>query len=235
MDELLKIERLCAGYDSTTILTDISLRVMPSEIVAIIGPNGAGKTTLLKSIFSLTKIYAGSIYFKRCKILGLKSSELLKLGLCFLPQEHRIFPSLTIEENLQMGVLFNYKKENIKKKLSKTYKKFPELYKRRKSPAFSLSGGQQQILALGRAFMQSPKLLILDEPSLGLAPKVIHSIFQKITELKKDGISILLVEQNAKKAIETADKIYVLESGQISLEGGKEIAKNKKIRKIYLS
>ncbi len=233
MPELLKIKELSAGYGFTKILKGINLEVMPSEIVAIIGPNGAGKTTLLKTIFGLTKVYAGSIHFKGRKIDGLKPSELLVQGICFLPQEQRVFPTLSVEENLQMGAIFNCGKEKLKEKLEETYLEFPELRKRRNSLAFSLSGGQQQVLALGRAFIQSPQLLILDEPSLGLAPKVIHTTFQKIISLKKYGISILLVEQNARKAIETADRTYVLENGQISLEGGKEIAKNDKIRKIY--
>ncbi|MBI2451766.1 ABC transporter ATP-binding protein [Candidatus Pacearchaeota archaeon] len=232
---MLHIKNLHAGYNGLEILKGINLKVGKKEIVALVGPNGAGKSTVIKSIFNLAKITGGYIFFNNKNILGLKTHELLKEGVCYLNQGRTIFGNLTVRENLELGARLIKNKEEVKKRISAIYKKFQILKKRENDFAYTLSGGQQQVLGLGRALITKPKILLLDEPSLGLSPKLQKELFLMIKKIKKDGISILIVEQNAKKAIELADRTYLLEDGKIALEGsGGFILKHKKIKEVYL-
>lgn len=231
---MLTINNLQAGYGELEVLKEIDIKVKPQEIVALIGPNGAGKSTVLRSIFSLTDISTGKIMFKEKEITRLKTHELLQLGISYVPQGRINFSDLTVEENLELGAILVQDKDIIEKNKEMTYAKFPVLKEKRKKLAYSLSGGQQQMLALGRALMQNPSLLLLDESSLGLSPILQKELFQTLVKLKEEGISILIVEQNAKKAIEIADRTYLLEDGKVVLEGGKDILQHEKIKEVYL-
>ncbi len=230
---MLKIKKLCAGYGELQVLNDVDIEVNPGEIVALIGPNGAGKSTILKSIFNITDITGGKIYFKDKDITRLPTYELIELGVSYVPQGRINFMDLTVYENLELGA-GNANKGLFENSLKDVFKKFPLLKEKRNKHAFSLSGGQQQMLALGRAMMQDPQLLLLDEPSLGLSPKAITEIFTDIRKIASEGMGVLIVEQNAKKAVEMADRTYVLEDGAVALTGGKEIIKHKMIKNIYL-
>jgi len=233
---MLKINNLHAGYDKIEILKGVNIDVKNNEIIALIGPNGAGKSTLLKSIFNLCNIYSGEIIFKDKNITKLQTYELIHEGISYVPQGRQIFRELTVKENLEMGA-FILDKEVMKRNIKDVFTKFPFLKEKRNEYAINLSGGQQQLLAIGRALMQNPQLLLLllllDEPSLGLSPKSMKEMFNKIKEINKEGVSIIIVEQNAKQAVEIADRTYILEDGKIALNGGKEILKNKKLKDIY--
>jgi len=230
---MLKIQNLKSGYNGMEILHGINFEIKPAEIVAIIGPNGSGKSTLLKSIFNLAEIYSGKIIFKDKDITKLPTHYLIQEGICYVPQGRQVFSTLTVRENLEMGCFILEDHELFKRNLADVYNKFPVLKKRENDLALNLSGGEQQMLAIARALIQDPELLLLDEPSLGLAPKVRKEIFQKIAEINKEGVSIIIVEQNAKQAVEIAHRTYVLESGRIVLEGEKEILKDERIKSIY--
>ncbi|MBC8501416.1 MAG: ABC transporter ATP-binding protein [Nanoarchaeota archaeon] len=231
---MLEIRNLFAGYGELEVLKGINLTVNPNEIIALIGPNGAGKSTVIRSIFNIADVKKGKIFFKEKDITRIKTHELLELGVSYVPQGRINFGNLTVKENLEIGAELIKDKDIIEKNLNVVYKKFPILKERKKKLAMTLSGGQQQMLALGRALMQNPSLLLLDEPSLGLSPILQKELFKTIQKLKEDGISILIVEQNAKKAIEIADRTYLLEDGKIVLKGGKDIIKHKKIKNVYL-
>jgi ABC-type branched-subunit amino acid transport system ATPase component len=223
---MLEISKLDAGYGKLHVLTDINMLVKPNEIIAVIGPNGAGKSTVIKSIFNLTNITKGKIIYNKENITKLKTHQLIKLGICYVNQGRTVFDTLTVQENLEIG--------NNTLNIERVFKKFPVLKKKRNKLARTLSGGQRQQLALSRALMQNPKVLLLDEPSLGLSPILQKQLFQTIEELRDEGIAILVVEQNAKKAIQIADRTYLLEDGKVALTGGKTILKHKKIKSIYL-
>ncbi|MBS3140676.1 ABC transporter ATP-binding protein [Candidatus Woesearchaeota archaeon] len=229
---MLKINNLHAGYDKIEILKGVNIDVKNNEIIALIGPNGAGKSTILKSIFNLCNIYSGEIIFKDKNITKLQTYELIHEGISYVPQGRQIFRELTVKENLEMGA-FILDKNVMKRNIKDVYQKFPFLKEKRNEYAINLSGGQQQLLAIGRALMQNPQLLLLDEPSLGLSPKSMKEMFNKIKEINKEGVSIIIVEQNAKQSVEIADRTYILEDGKIALNGGKEILKNKKLKDIY--
>ena len=230
---MLKIHNLQSGYDKMEILHGIDFNVKPKEIVAIIGPNGAGKSTLLKSIFNLCEIYSGRINFNQKELAGLPTHQLISLGISYVPQGRQIFSNMTVKENLDMGVFAIKNRALIANKLKEIFQQFPFLKQRKNDLASNLSGGEQQILAISRALIQEPKLLLLDEPSLGLAPKIVKEIFQKIREINEQGIRIIIVEQNAKKAVEVAHRTYILENGRVVLQGGKEILQDKRIKNIY--
>ena len=231
---MLSIKNLDAGYEGLGVLKQINLEIKPNEIVALIGPNGAGKSTIIKSIFDIADVTKGKIIFKGKDITKLKTHELIEVGISFVTQGKINFSNLTVKENLEIGANMIKDKEVIEKNLKAVYEKFPVLKEKRHDLAFTLSGGQQQMLALGRALMQTPTLLLLDEPSLGLSPKLQKETFKMIKKLKDDGISLLIVEQNAKKAIEIADRTYLLEDGKIVLKGDSEIIKHEKIKNVYL-
>lgn len=231
---ILEIKDLEAGYGKFRVLEKVNIRIKPDEIIALIGPNGAGKSTVLKSIFGLTTKYAGKIIYKEKDITKLKTSELVKLGISYVPQGRQVFSSLTVKENLEMGAFITADKKVIAEKMKAVFDKFPVLKEKINEYAFCLSGGQQQMLAMGRALMQDPQLLLLDEPSLGLSPKMMKEIFDKIIEINKEGTAVLIVEQNARQAMKIAHRTYVLEDGRVALTGGKDIVNNPKIKKIYL-
>ena len=232
---MLQIKNLESGYGKMQILFGISLNVKPNDVAVIIGPNGAGKSTLLKSIFNLVDIYKGNIIFKNKNITKIPTHELIELGISYVPQGRQVFQTLTVGENLEMGAFLTKERSLIEKRLNEVVEKhFPDLRKKLDDYAFNLSGGQQQMLAVGRALMQDPQLLLLDEPSLGLAPKVMKELFKKIVEINDEGVAIIIVEQNARQATQIADKIFVLEDGKVALSGNKSLLKTKKIQHIYL-
>jgi len=230
---MLEIKNLKSGYNGMEILKGVDLEVKPAEIVAIIGPNGAGKSTLLKSIFGLCEIYFGKIIFKNENITKTPIHRLIRKGISYVPQGRQIFSTLTVKENLEMGAFIMKDRELIKRKLIDVFEKFPFLKEKQNDYAFTLSGGQQQMLAIGRALVQDPKILLLDEPSLGLAPKIMKEIFEKFSEINKEGVAIIVVEQNAKQAINIADRTYILENGKVALEGNRDILQNEQIGNIY--
>lgn len=232
--KMLKIKNLKAGYDDLEVLHGIDFEVKPGEIVAVIGPNGSGKSTLLKSIFNLCEINSGKIEFKKRNITKFQTCDLISEGVGYVPQGRQVFGDLTVLENLEMGAFAIKDRGLIQRRLDYVFKKFPLLKERKSSRAFELSGGQQQIIAIGRALMQNPQLMLMDEPSLGLSPKASKEIFEKIEEIRAEGVGVILVEQNAKQAVDIADRTYVLEGGKIVLSGGKNILKNEKIKEIYL-
>lgn len=232
---MLKIKKLEAGYGEIRVLKGIDMDVGKGELVAVIGPNGAGKSTVLKSVFSITKKTGGSILFNGMDIFRLQTHELIQEGVSYVPQGRVNFSTLTVRENLEIGGILLKDKDLLEKRIEHTLERFPALRKMLHMHAFSLSGGQQQLLAVARAMVQEPKLLLLDEPSLGLSPLAMKEVFDNILKLQKEEeLSIMMVEQNAKKAMELADRTYVLEDGKVVLEGGKEIVKDPKIRHIYL-
>ncbi len=234
-NKMLSIKNLESGYGKMQILFGVSLNVKPNEISILIGPNGAGKSTLLKSIFNLVDVYKGNIIFKNKNITKMLTHELIKLGIGYVPQGRQVFPSLTVEENLEMGAFLTNEKDLIQKRMEEILEyHFPDLRRKIKDYAFNLSGGQQQMLAIGRALMQDPQLLLLDEPSLGLSPKIMKELFKKIKEINGEGVTILIVEQNVRQASQIADRIFVLEDGKVALSGDKRLLKDKRIEKIYL-
>ncbi|MEK6818916.1 MAG: ABC transporter ATP-binding protein [Nanoarchaeota archaeon] len=233
---MLELKNLHSGYNGLEVLKGVSISLKKKEIVALIGPNGAGKSTVIKSIFGLTNITGGHIVFDKKSLIGMKSYELIKEGICYVNQGRTVFGNLTIKENLEIGTKHHKDYEEVKKLLEKVYEKFPVLKEREKDYASVLSGGQQQMLVLGRVLMQKSKILLLDEPSLGLSPILQKEIFSTIKKLRdEEGLSVLIVEQNARKAIEIADRTYLLEDGKIVLEGsGRKFLNNKKIKQVYL-
>lgn len=230
---MLKISNLESGYEGTTVLRGVDIFVKPGEIVALIGPNGAGKSTILKSIFNLADISGGRIIYKDKDITGLPTHELICEGISYVPQGRQIFSGMTVLENLEMGAFIFNDKEMIRRNIEDVFAKFPVLKEKRSCDASSLSGGQQQMLTIARALIQNPQLLLLDEPSLGLAPIVMTEVFEKIQSINAEGVSILLVEQNAKQAVSIANRTYVLENGTVGLEGDKKILSEKKVQAIY--
>lgn len=232
---MLEIKNLTAGYGGPNIIHDVNMVVREGEIVTIIGPNGAGKSTVLKSIFGMTAIAQGSIKYFEEDLTLLQPSEIIGRGICFVPQGRSVFPSLTVEENLEMGAFIRKDKKVIKKDLQEVYEKFPRLYERRQQKTKTLSGGEQQMVALGRALMLQPRLLLLDEPSIGLAPQIVVEVFEKCLEIKKTGTAILMVEQNATLALEFSDRGYVMELGKNRLEGtGAQLLADGQVGELYL-
>ena len=231
---MLTIKNLTAGYPSgPDILHDVDIEVRPGEIVALIGPNGAGKSTVLRSIFNQADTRAGSIKFFDDELTSLPTHSLINLGVSFVPQGRQVFGTMTVKENLEMGAFAIADQKLVKENIEVVLKRFPLLREKLSQNGANLSGGQQQVLAIARALVQSPKLLLMDEPSLGLSPKAMHEIFDVIKEINKEGVMILIVEQNARAAVEIADRTYVLEMGKVALTGGRDILDNEKIKKIY--
>ncbi len=233
---ILEVENLYAGYGPIEILKGMSLKIPEGKIVSLIGSNGAGKTTFLMTLSGLVRAHQGSILFQGKELSRCAPFDIVKQGVVQVPEGRRIFPHLTVEENLDLGAYTRKDaKQEIKRDKEEWLTLFPILQKRLKGQAGNLSGGEQQMLAMARALMARPKLLLLDEPSLGLAPKLIEIIFNLILKIKEKGLTILLVEQNAWKALELADYAYVIESGQIQMEGaGKELLSNPQIKQAYL-
>ncbi len=231
---LLRIEGLNSGYGRVGVLSDISVDVNANEIVVILGPNGAGKTTLLNSISGVAKASAGRITFDGQEITGMRPEAVVRLGLTHCPEGRQIFQRLTVEENLVAAHIARGPK-SFEALREEVFTLFPILKERRNGMASRMSGGQQQMLAIGRALMAEPKLLMLDEPSLGLAPKIVHQIFRIILDLSQTGISILLVEQNVQLALECGDYAYLLNTGRVKLEGDtQEMAAHSSLADLYL-
>jgi len=233
---ILELKNVSSNYGNIRALKGISLKVFPGEIVTIIGANGAGKTTTLMTICGIVPLKEGEIYYRGQPIHGRAADTLPPLGLCQVPEGRRIFPRLAVEDNLEMGAFFRKDQAEIQKDMEVVYNLFPVLKDRRKQHGGTLSGGEQQMLAIGRALMSRPKVLLLDEPSLGLAPLIVQKIFEIIDDInKKNRTTILLVEQNANLALQTAERGYVLETGSIVMEDDAKILLNDpRIRKAYL-
>ncbi len=231
---LLEVENVYAGYvKDLHILQGVNFRIHPGELVAVIGPNGAGKSTLAKTIFGLLTPHTGSIVFAGKSIVGLKSDEIVQQGMCYVPQISNVFRSLTVEENLEMGAFVL--DQPIQPLKDEIFTRFPKLAERRHQRAGTLSGGERQMLAMGRALMLKPKLLLLDEPSAALSPLLVDSVFEQIREINRTGTAIALVEQNARKALEMADRGYVLEAGRDRFEGrGIDLLNDPKVGELYL-
>ncbi len=232
---MLNLDGVRAFYGPIEALKGISLSVREGEVVSLLGANGAGKSTTRMAISGVNKTGGGSITYNGKRIDGLPPHEIVKLGLSQVPEGRRIFSRLTVKENLEMGAFIVKEKALAEKNLREVYELFPVLAERQSQHGGTLSGGEQQMLAIGRALMSNPKLLLLDEPSLGLAPIVVTKIFKIIKDINRRGVTVLLVEQNARAALNLADRAYVLETGRITLEGpAKELLENEKVRKAYL-
>lgn len=233
---MLKVENLVVNYGAINAIKGISIEVPEKAIVTLIGANGAGKTTTLRSISKIVFPASGKVIYDEIDITEFPPHKIVELGLCHVPEGRLIFANLTVKENLEMGAYLRKDKENFKKDQELIFAIFPKLQERIKQPGGTLSGGEQQMLAISRALMSKPKMLLLDEPSLGIAPILVKTIFEKIVEINKTlGVTILLVEQNANQALSVADYGYVLETGEIILQGpAKELAKNEEVRKAYL-
>ena len=231
---LLQVENLNVYYGSIHAIKGISFQVNEGEIVTLIGANGAGKSTTLNTIAGLLKPKSGSVTFDGKLISGMTANKIVPLGMALCPEGRRIFQHMTVRENLEMGG-YSRPKNEIDDSIEQVFQRFPRLKERRRQIAGTLSGGEQQMLAISRALMSKPKLMMLDEPSMGLAPILVDQIFDIIKELHKAGTTILLVEQNARKALQVADRAYVLETGSVTLSGtGAELASSDSVRKAYL-
>jgi branched-chain amino acid transport system ATP-binding protein len=229
----LDIVNLHAGYGETEILKGINLSVEHSEIVAIIGPNGAGKSTVVKSVLGLLNIISGNISLNGNNIVGIAPDKAIKSGISYVPQTHNIFPNLTITENLEMGAWT--KSKGIPERIQEMFDLFPDLKVKRNKVAGSLSGGQRQMVAMAKALMVDSKIMLLDEPTAGLSPKFQSEIFRTIKRINKNGVPILLVEQNAKQALETADRGYVLVDGSNKVEGkGQDLINDRNVARMFL-
>ena len=234
-EEMLKVEDINVYYGSIHAIKGVSFSVNKGEIVTLIGANGAGKSTTLNTVSGLLRSKTGSITFNGQDLGKIPPHKIVSMGLAQVPEGRRVFLSMTVQENLEMGAYTRKNSVEIAEELEKVYERFPRLKERRRQIAGTLSGGEQQMLAMGRALMSKPKLLMLDEPSMGLAPILVEQIFDIIRELHAAGTTILLVEQNAQAALSVADRAYVLETGRISLTGtGAELMASDAVRKAYL-
>lgn len=233
-DVILEIKDYVTGYGEIDIIRGVSVEIKRHEIACVIGPNGAGKSTLFKGIFGLIKARGGDIHFDGSEITNLAPSKILKRGLSYVPQGRCNFPAMTVRENLEMGA-FIRNDDKVQKDIEGVMEKFPVLREKTNEMAGNLSGGEQQILEMGRALLLHPKMILLDEPSLGLAPKTTEVVFEKIRDINSDGTTILIVEQNAKRALSISHHAIVLELGQKRFEGtGEEIMHNEQVKRLYL-
>ena len=232
---MLKVDKLNVHYGVINAVKNVSLEVNEGEIVALIGANGAGKTSIMHALSGLLKVTSGDIVFMNKNITKIPAHKIIANGLAQVPEGRRIFAQLSVADNLEMGAYLRTDKIGIKRDLENIYKRFPRLGERKSQLAGTLSGGEQQMLAMGRALMSRPKLLLLDEPSMGLSPILVNEIFEIIEEINKDGVTIFLVEQNANKALSIADRAYVLETGNITISGdANDVANDPKVREAYL-
>ena len=230
---LLSVQGVSAGYEQMEILHDVSIEIQPGEIVTLIGPNGAGKSTLMKTVFGLLRPRRGSIRLNGDDITGLAPSLLVRRGLSYVPQVDNVFPSLTVDENLEMGAVV--RTDDIRARIEDVLALFPTLRPKRRLKAGGLSGGERQMVAMCRALMLDPTLLLLDEPSAGLSPLLVDSVFEKIESINRGGVAILLVEQSAREALRRSHRGYVLAGGQVRLEGaGPALLENPEVGRLYL-
>jgi branched-chain amino acid transport system ATP-binding protein len=235
MNKMLEVDNLSAAYGMVQILRGVNFKVEEKEIVSIIGPNGAGKTTLVKTVMGFLKPQTGSVKFKSEEIGKLSTYDIVKKGLTMIPEGREIFPRMTIEENLMLGAYTIKDKAKIKESKEKVYEIFPVLKKKEKVLAQTLSGGEQQMLVICRSLMSNPQMLILDEPSLGLAPIIVEKVLDTVRTINEEGVTVLLVEQNIHDSLGVADRGYVLEEGKIILEGkSRELLSNSHIKEVYL-
>jgi branched-chain amino acid transport system ATP-binding protein len=235
---MLKIVNLESGYGRLKVLRKVSIHVNPGEIVTIIGANGAGKTTLLKTISGLVKATSGEVVFDRKDITNLATEKIVSYGCVLVPEGRQVFSTMTVKENLILGAYLRFKKagsKRVNEEMERIYSIFPKLKERHKQLAGTLSGGEQQMLAIARALMSDPKLIMMDEPSMGLAPVIVKEILNIIAQLRQQGKTVLLVEQNAKMALSISDRGYVLETGRIVLQGSSEdLLENRDVQRAYL-
>jgi len=231
---MLELKELQVAYGNLQVLWDVTMKVEKGEIVALLGPNGAGKTTTLKTVVGLLSLLSGEVYFDGLLINGFKTHEITKLGLSYVPEDRRLFSGMTVKENLLMGG-YTLEKEKVTKNLEDVYNLFPRLKERLNQYAGTMSGGERQMLAIGRGLMTAPKMIIVDEPSLGLAPQLVEDVFNVFLDLKSRGVTILIVEQNVNRTLEIANRAYVLEQGEIKMSGKSESLMNDEhIRGAYL-
>ncbi|MDQ3042247.1 MAG: ABC transporter ATP-binding protein [Acidobacteriota bacterium] len=232
---MLTLENVSVNYGAIEALTDISLTVNQGEVVTLIGANGAGKTTTLRTITGLLEPRNGRVMYEGKEISGMATHKLLPMGIAMSPEGRGVFANLTVRENLEMGAYIRNDKKGIADDMERGFTLFPRLKEREKQKAGTLSGGEQQMVAMARAMMSRPRLLLLDEPSLGLAPLLVHTIFEAIDEIRAEGTTILLVEQNANAALHHSDRAYVLETGRIVMEGdSKQLAADPRVKEAYL-
>jgi ABC-type branched-subunit amino acid transport system ATPase component len=230
---LLEFDNVVSGYGEMEILHGVSIHVDQGEIVSIIGPNGAGKSTLVKTVFGLLNTWEGNINFADEDIIGLSPEQIVHKGMCYVPQVDNTFSSLTVQENLEMGAYI--RDDDYRSRIEEIYDLFPDIKDRRRSKVSKLSGGMRQMVALGRALMLDPQMLLLDEPSAGLAPLVVDLIFDRIKAINRQGVTLLIIEQNARKALENSDRGYVLVDGKNRLDGpGPELLADEQIGELFL-
>ena len=235
MSAMLELSNVSAGYGSFQALFNVSLEIKAGEAVAVIGPNGAGKTTLLRAISKLTEVTSGEIRMDGRLLGGVPAHEIIDLGLSQVPEHRRLFPRLTVEENLRMGAYPAAARPHFAARLAMAYELFPRMKERRHQPAGTLSGGEQQMCAISRALMSGPKLLLLDEPSAGLAPVIVQSIFDLIKKIRSEGYTVMIVEQNVRQVLKVVDRAYLLEVGRIKLAGSSaELLASAEIQKAYV-
>ena len=231
---LLKVDAITCGYGDVEVLTDVSAEVNAGEIVSVIGPNGAGKSTLMKAVFGLLHPWKGSIAFKGQDISRMEPYDIVKLRMCYVPQVANVFTELTVEDNLEMGA-FVLTDGDMEARKERVFDLFPRLRERRRQDAGKMSGGERQMVAMGSALMLDPELLLLDEPSAGLSPKMVDTIFERITRVNEEGIAVLMVEQNAKQSLNMAHRGYVLANGENRFEGGgQELLNDPEVGRLYL-
>lgn len=232
---ILEIDNIKVRYSGLPVLQGISITVNPGETVSVLGANGAGKSTLLRAIMGTQPVFEGRIAFKTREIQTLRTEEIVRLGIVCVPEEKMLFSPLSVEENLYLGAYVLDDRDQIQRNLEFVYNLFPKLYERRSQPASTLSGGEQQMVAIGRGLMSRPQVLMLDEPSLGLAPILVDEVLDTVRKLKAEGITILLVEQNVREALDLADRGYVLQTGRIVGEGsGRELLESDIFREAFL-
>jgi len=232
---MLEVNNLSVGYKGVQVIWDVSFTVEEGELVALVGSNGAGKSTILKTISGANKLISGDIVFKGESLVGVQAHKIVAKGLAYIPEGRRVFPYMTVKENLELGAYIESDNNKVKQSLDRVFGLFPRLKERQNQMAGTFSGGEQQMLVIGRALMSAPKFLMIDEPSLGLQPTIVNLVYEAIATLHKQGITILLVEQNVQKSLEIANRGFVLENGRISLAGPSgELLKNEEMKKVYL-
>jgi branched-chain amino acid transport system ATP-binding protein len=232
---MLRLRNVSAGYDGFQALFDVSLEVRAGETVAVIGPNGAGKTTLLRVISRLVDAGSGDVVMEGRRLNDVPAHEVIGVGIAHVPENRRLFPRLTVEDNLRMGAFSPAARAKFSQRLAFVYELFPRMQERRRQPAGTLSGGEQQMCAIGRALMSDPKLLLLDEPSAGLAPVVMQAIFEVVRKMSAEGYTVLIVEQNIRQVLRIAQRGYLLETGRIKASGSSaELLENEEVKKAYL-
>ena len=232
---MLSLAAISAGYGTFQVLFDVSLEVPRGEAVGVIGPNGAGKTTLMRVISGLVQLYAGAMRLDGRSVGGLPAHRMVEQGIAHVPENRRLFPRLTVEDNLRIGAYLPRARRQCTEQLDRVYKLFPRLKDRREQLAGTLSGGEQQMCAIGRALMSEPKLLLMDEPSAGLAPLVVAQVFDLVHRIRAEGLTVLIVEQNVQQVLDVVDRAYLLEVGRIKLAGtAAELKGNDVIRKSYM-